>query len=140
MFTFPRRCEGPESGRGRGRGRDGDRNPETEPRKGETEQDRQKHGKTGSESRQRGTRQRGSRESEKAKDSYTEQDETQRWRPKKKTEVDRQTPREKEGGPRQSPQNEKWEEAEGSIPCLYHHPPMLKSKIKNRTLSQRCAG
>lgn len=84
MFTFLRRCEGPESGRGRGRGRDGDRNPETEPRKGETEQDRQKHGKTGSESRQRGIRQTGSGESEKAKDSYTEQDETQRWRPKKK--------------------------------------------------------
>lgn len=98
MFTFPRRCEGPESGRGRGRGRDGDRNPETEPRKGETEQDRQKHGKTGSESRQRGTRQRGSRESEKVKDSYTEQDETQRWRPKKRQRwTDRLQERRREG-------------------------------------------
>ena len=35
MFTFPRRCEGPESGRGRGRVRDG--NPRQRPRSRETQ-------------------------------------------------------------------------------------------------------
>ena len=67
MFTFPRRCEGPESGRGRGRDRDG--NPRQRPRSretqeceetrkleeaGERQQDRLKYRKTDSEQAQRG--------------------------------------------------------------------------------------
>lgn len=93
MFTFPRRCEGPESGSGRGRGSDRDRNAETETEEepsGATEHGEEAGletlGRTDRKCRQTDSEQAegdppkgGCREGEKD----AEQDTTQTWRPKK---------------------------------------------------------
>lgn len=82
MFTFLRRCEGPESGRGQGeREKDRDRRLETEPGKGKAEtvgqtdpqKDRQRAGREGPGG--------GGRGEERKCQRHSEQD-TRRWRSK----------------------------------------------------------
>ena len=111
MFTFPRRCEGPESGRGRSRDRDGNPRQTEEPRNpgvpgaeeagggwGETA------GQTERQKDSRGPRewQGGATWGGRAKNAESKTE--QRLRPKKKRERERdRLPGEEQGGPRRKP-------------------------------------
>lgn len=115
MFTFPRRCEGPESGRA-------DAETGTDRRETETLRAGGAVGPCG-----------GGWGAGEAGDP--EQDKTQ-------VETENDSRGKKEGGSSGGAPKEKWENAERSSPRPPRHPAILKSRITNSApgVSRRCAG
>lgn len=94
MFTFPRRCEGPESGRGRGRDRDGNPRQAEEPRNpGVPGAEEAGAGQTERQTDSRGPREWRGGATWGGRAKNAERDRTETETKKKKKERDRQTPK-----------------------------------------------